>query len=31
MPQNRKWQETKHEMAGNKTENDTTKKAHQLY
>ena len=31
MKQNRKWNATKHEMAGNKTGNDTTKKAHQLY
>ena len=29
--QNTKWNATKHEMAGNKTGNDTTKKAHQLY
>ena len=29
--QNTKWNATKQEMAGNKTGNDTTKKAHQLY
>ena len=29
--QNTKWNATIHEMAGNKTGNDTTKKAHQLY
>ena len=31
MKQNMKWNATKHEMACHKTENDTTKKAHQLY
>ena len=31
MKQNTKWNATKLEMAGNKTGNDTTKKAHQLY
>ena len=29
--QNTKWHTTKQKMAGNKTGNDTTKKAHQLY
>ena len=29
--QNTKWNATKHEMECHKTENDTTKKAHQLY
>ncbi|MBF1532815.1 MAG: hypothetical protein HXN98_03580 [Prevotella salivae] len=31
MKQNTKWNATKHEKAGKKTGNDTTKKAHQLY